>query len=307
MTTSFIENTMDIAMDCEVDTSMNEDNGNNENNGVMNTQETKQKILFTFQLLNNNNQFMNSDFSIDGKLLWIYFMTLSRNLVDRKKFFGYFKKTMNTFIEFKNRRLNPSEKMDYFRRCLFLSNLQYVILLQNNIDLCKNSCIVKITPSKNNKKSCSLLDDSTISDENNNVIGETNGSENQPHRGYKLFFRLLPNQQQLFINEFYNIFVELIEIFTIMQVHEYTLFDPIKTIQEIVVYAKNNNLVSFMNVLSSEIYDMGHILSFDQQIELFSDENRLYQLWNSGFITDNQGKFRIFILCLYYILKVRGK
>ena len=185
---------MDTNTDMEIDTE------NINNSDINKTVEPREKIIFVIRLLNDNTLYNKSEFSINGKFLWNYIMTLCKNLVHKRNFYGYFNKTMNTFLQFKNMQLNNSEKVDYFRRCLFLSNLQYIMLIKNDIQLLNKTCIIKITPSKNNKKSCSLIDDSSIIDENNKVIGETNGSENEPHRGHKLFNSFLPNNKQLFIN-----------------------------------------------------------------------------------------------------------
>ena len=259
------------------------------------------KILL---LENSNHLFTLSEISLNGKLLWHYTITLCKKL-DQRKFFGFFNKTMDLYTEFRQNKLENGEKMDYFRRCLLLCILEYIVHLKNKCSFMEKKNFIKITPSKNGKKMSCLLDDSSKIDENNNIIGETDGTENNPHRGHKLFTTFGYNLKNECITSFFDCFNELKEIFQIMDSNTYQLFDPIETIMKIVDYAKAKQLVSFMNLLTSEISDVYYTLSFSEQIELFSNKETLYSLWNTDFITNNQGKYRLFVLCLYFLTKLK--
>ena len=259
------------------------------------------KILL---LENSRHLFTSHEISLHGKLCWHYMITLCKNL-DQRKFFGFFNKTMDLYTRFRENGLKNGEIMDYFRRCLFLCILEYIVHLKKEYSFMENKHLIKITPSKNGKKMSCLLDDSSKIDENNQVIGETDGTENNPHRGHKLFTSFGYNVKNQCITSFFESSHELKEIFEMMNSNTYPVFDPIQTIMEMVHYAKEQHLVSFMNLLTSEISDVYYTLSFSQQIELFSDEETLYSLWNTDFITNNQGKYRLFVLCLTFLTKIK--
>jgi hypothetical protein len=76
--------------------------------------------------------------------------------------------------------------------------------------------------------------------------------------------------------------------------------DPILKVVEIVNYCKMNDNNNMIYYLASEINDNYYDLSIDEVINLFNDVDNLYRLWNSGFVSDNQGKLRILILSIYF-------
>jgi hypothetical protein len=50
-----------------------------------------------------------------------------------------------------------------------------------------------------------------------------------------------------------------------------------------------------------EFHDESHTLTQEQRNNLLNDYDSLNNLWQSGFITDYRGKFRIFIICIYFL------
>lgn len=251
-----------------------------------------QKIYF----LESKNNFNPNHFFINGKL-WAYIEVLSTNL-DRNKFIGYFNKTFMMYSDFKSNNLK--EVPDYFRRCQFLSLLESINLISNS-SLNNSIGLIKIGPSKNGKKNCCLIDDSTIIDENDNTIRITNGSELEPHRGFQMFNQLSEDKKKDIIDKFYYSFVFLKNILKRIKSDQYILFDPIEMLQRIVRYCEKNNIISLINLLSSEIHDTPYKLNIEQKINLFHNYDNLFTLWNTNFINENNGKFRIFVLSIHFM------
>jgi hypothetical protein len=165
----------------------------------------------------------------------------------------------------------------------------------------RNNCsLIKIGPSKDNKKNCTLIDDSTIIDKDTEEIHETSGTEEEPHRGFKMYEKLSFEEKTYMMNNCYDAFIELNNIY--LQINsKKILFDPINILEEIVNYAVKNNLFNLIYVLSCEISDTSYLISIEEQINLLKDKDNLYKLWNDDFITNNHGKLRIYILCIYFM------
>ena len=249
--------------------------------------------------LEYKNNFIPKILDINGRF-WHYIENLTLRL-DKRKFFGYFNKTLSMYPAFKQG--NFDEAIDYFRRCQLLAILQMMSFINNSLPQFSNTPgLIKIGPSKNSKKNCCIIDDSTVIDEkNNNSIRETDGSEKEPHRGYKMFTDLSFNIRTDVITSLHNSFIQLENILRRIKSRQYMLFNPIEMIQRIVKYCEAHKMYNVINTLSWEIHDSPYNLSIIEQIELFKDYDNLLKLWNNNLITNNQGKFRIFILAIHYM------
>jgi uncharacterized HAD superfamily protein len=82
---------------------------------------------------------------------------------------------------------------------------------------------------------------------------------------------------------------------------QYETFDPIAILQQIVKEIESTKNYDLINYLSSEVHDTSYLLSFEEKIELFNDYDSLNKLWKEDFITDHQGKLRIFLLCMVFL------
>jgi len=251
-------------------------------------------------ILNDSGNFTKDNISISGNY-WNYLNILIKNL-NTLRFKGYFNKTLFLYPKFKKSEIiKKGEISDYFRRCQLLSILQIMAFTNNSLPfLNKKQVFIKICPSKNGKKSCVLIDDSTMTNSENNEVRDTLGTEDEPHRGYKMFDQLSNEDANNFINTFYNVYLEFLKIIVMINDGHYIPFNPILKLQDIINYCKNNNYEHVIYSLACEIHDTPHELSYDEQINLFNDTDNLYKLWNDGFITDNQGKLRILILSIYF-------
>jgi hypothetical protein len=240
-------------------------------------------------------------FKVNNKL-WNYLNSLTTNL-NTNKFKYYFKKTMSMYIQFKNNNITNQNKLsDYFRRCQFLSILQMMGMFTNSLPQFGTSTgIIKIGPSKDGKKNCCIIDDSTIIDKDTNEIRDTNGSIDEHHRGHRLFNMLSTDYQEDVILVFDYMIHYLKNLLVFMNNKQYIMFDPIYMMQQIVHYCVSKNMVHFIHYLASEIHDTSYSLSYEEKLNLFKDYDFLHNLWYNNFITNNHGKLRIFILCLFYI------
>ena len=249
--------------------------------------------------LEYKNNFIPKTLDINGRF-WHYIENLTLRL-DKRKFFGYFNKTLSMYPSFKQG--NFDEAIDYFRRCQLLAILQMMSFINNSLPQFSHTPgLIKIGPSKNSKKNCCIIDDSTVIDvKNNNLIRETDGSEKEPHRGYKMFTDLSFNIRTDVITSLHNSFIQLENILRRIKSRQYMLFNPIEMIQRIVKYCEAHKMYNVINTLSWEIHDTPYNLSIVEQIELFKDYDNLLKLWNNNLITNNQGKFRIFILSIHYL------
>jgi hypothetical protein len=253
-------------------------------------------------IIDSNNNYEYKSFTVNNKL-WNYLNSLIKNL-DTYKFKGYFKKTMSMYPKFKTKTLiDEKEINDYFRRCNFLSLLQIMGMITNLLPQYNNSIgLIKIGPSKDGKKNCCIIDDSSVLDKDNNEIRDTDGSNEERHRGHRLFYyELTIEQREEVIVVFDNMLQLLKSIILRINCGQYIMFDPIYTIQRIVCYAAKNNMINFIDYMSWEIHDSPYLLSYEEKLNLFKDYDTLYNMWYNNFITNNQGKLRLFILCVFYI------
>jgi hypothetical protein len=267
-------------------------------NSVMEKQKRESKKV---NILNNDEKFTSNELLLSGNL-WNYFNSLINNL-NYVRFKGYFNKTLYLYPRFKNSDIKRAgELSDYFRRCQLLSILQGMAFLNNSLSfLGKNQFFIKIGPSKNEKKNCVLIDDSTVLNNETNELRETLGTEDELHRGFKMFNELNYEKRNDFIYSLHVVFNEFCGIINLINNDLYVSLDPVLKMVEIVNYCKmndnNNNMIYY---LASEINDNYYDLSIDEVINLFNDVDNLYKLWNSGFVSDNQGKLRILILSIYF-------
>lgn len=248
--------------------------------------------------LEYKNNFNHKILNISGKF-WHYIENLTTKL-DKRKFFGYFNKTLTMYPNFK--KGDFKEASDYFRRCQLLAILQLMSFINNSLpQFSHTSGLIKIGPSKNGKKNCCIIDDSTVIDDNDNSIRETNGTEKEPHRGFKMFNELTSDIKTDVITSFHHSFMQLENLLRRIKGRQYVLFNPIELIQRIVKYCQTKKMFNIINLLSWEIHDTPYKLSNIEQIKLFEDYDNLSKIWNDDLITDNQGKFRIFILSIHFM------
>jgi hypothetical protein len=260
----------------------------------------EKRELKKLSILNDNNNFTKNEISISGNF-WNYLNVLICNL-NRPRFKGYFNKTLFLYPKFKRSEITKQgEISDYFRRCQLLSILQLMAFLNNSLPfLNKKQTFIKVGPSKDGKKNCVLIDDSTMTNPENNEVRDTSGTEEEPHRGYKMFDKFTIQQSNDFINSFDYMFSEFSKIIKCIDDGSYIPLNPILKLKDIINYCKMKNYEHVIYALACEIHDTPHELSYDEQINLFNDIDNLYKLWNDGFISDNQGKLRILILCIYF-------
>jgi hypothetical protein len=239
----------------------------------------------------------NLKFKINDKL-WNYLIKLSDSLHIRK-FKGFFFKTMNLYQDFKHKKIIHNNLPDFYRRCQYLAILQIMAMFHN----ISSYHFIKIGPSILNKKSVCIIDDSTVIDTESFEIRISNGSINEPLRGFCLFNSLSPSEKDKIINLYFYLSKSLKFILLRLNYASYDPFDPILILQKIIHYSNHNRLYPLIDHLASEFFDLSHIFSYDHKIKLFEDYDKLLSLWNSNFITDNQGKLRIIILCILFIYK----
>ena len=249
-----------------------------------------------FYYLENKNNFNPNTFFINSKY-WDYINNLSINL-DKRKFIGYFNKTLSMHAEFKENKLK--EVPDYFRRCQFLSILESINFITCN-QFKNATALIKIGPSKNSKKNCCLIDDSTTIDEKDGTIRITNGNELEPHRGFEMFNSLSSDKKYDMINYFFSSLNYLKNILKKIKDDQYILFNPIELLQRIIRYSEKNKIFSLINFLSWEIHDSPYTFNIEQKINLFQNYDNLNNLWNTNFITENHGKLRLFILSIHFM------
>lgn len=246
-----------------------------------------------------DNIFKNNDYFSINKKYFDFVITVSNNL-DKRKFDGFFYKTIDTFSAFKNNTLgNPRV---YFRNCQFLIILERMAFFKNSFTQYKNSTgLIKIFQSKNNIKNGCIIDDSTIIDKITNDIRITNGSIEEPHRGFVMFQKMTIRDKKNTVNIFFESLNEFKKILKKINEEKYIMFDPIQILQRIVKYFSSKKMYNVILAFAWEIHDTPYLLNNDELIKLFENYDNLLKLWKSNFLSDNHGKFRIFILCVYYI------
>lgn len=240
-------------------------------------------------------------FIVDGNF-WHYVDIISKS-INIHKLRGYFYQTMQLSEKFKVKDLNNA--FDYFRRCQVISIIHGMALISGYFSYFRNSSgLIKIGPSKNLKKNCCIIDDSTVFDKETNIIRDSIGNNEEPNRGFKLYKNLNSLQQQDIIFKLDSMLRELSNILFNIKNKEYEKFDPIDVLQKIVIHCNKNKYESAINYLSMELHDTPYLLNQEERNCLFDDYTSLNDLWESGFITSNHGKFRIYILCIYFLNSV---
>jgi hypothetical protein len=231
-----------------------------------------------------------------------YIHTLLENL-NTDQFFDFFKKTMSMYKRFKFKKMiNHLERNNYYRRCQFLSILQSMAMIGGSLSLYNNSTgIIKIGPSKNSRKNCCIIDDSTVLDKGTNQIRDSIGNDDEPNRGHRLFYQFDFKERNDIITIFDFMLGQFIDIFIKIIDNKYILFDPIYMLKRIINYCKTKKYFNVISYLSWEIHDSPYLLTLEEKLELFNNDELLYSLWNNDFITNNKGKLRIYILCCYFI------
>lgn len=232
-----------------------------------------------------------------------YMYTISSKLLP-KQFRGYFNKTISMYPVFKVKNMtDPIEVADYFRRCYFLSIIQLMAMISGYLPQFDTTIgLIKIPPSKDGFKTACIIDDSTVLDKETGEIRDSNGSLDEPHRGHRFLYTTLSfDEREEVINIFYSVMTDFNTILAYIQNGYYSTFDPIKTLQEVVKHCIEKGRLNIVNNLAWEIHDEPHVLTQDERNSLFDDYDKLNQLWESNFITNNGGKLRIYILGFYFI------
>ena len=280
-----------------------------------NSTELPDMELYYFE---NNNLFNEKKLLISGKF-WNYIEILVTKL-DRKCFIGFFIKTLSMFPIFKAGDFDKA--FDYFRRCQLLAILQSMALIEDNglpqlyeilqltalmknndksSDFIDTTTLLKIGPSKSNKKNCCLIDDSNITNEEDKSIRNTLGTMKEPHRGYIMYDKLSNDNKNKMINSYHKMFIQFENIVRRIKNMQYMMFDPISLLQRIVKYSSLNNKNYVINYLATEIHDNAYLLDNDEKLKLFHNYDNLKKLWDSNFMTNNHGKFRVFVLSIHFI------
>lgn len=238
--------------------------------------------------------YLNSDFPIKIQT-WNYISTLTEKL-DSHKFKGYFMKTLYTYTSFKNKTITDKKDIhDYFKRCHFLSILQIIAMLSDDLPQFNNTIgLFKIS-----KKGC-IIDDSTVLDKETNEIRDSKGTIDEPHRGYRMFFDLSFKKREAVISVFEKYMGILHNILEQIKTSETHIFDPIANLQQIVIYCAEKKKYNLISYLAWEIHEEPYSLTLEEQIDLFMDYDALRKLWDEGVIADYHGKLRIYILCMYF-------
>ena len=174
--------------------------------------------------------------------------------------------------------------------------------IKNSLPQYKNSTgLIKICQSKNNKKSGCIIDDSTIIDKYTEETRISYGTDLEPHRGFEMFQKMTLSDKKKTSNAFYSSFIEFQKILKKVDEKKYIMFDPIQILQRIIQYFVKKNMHNVILAFAWEINDEPYVLNNNELVKLFENYDDLLKLWESNFISDNYGKFRIFILCIYYI------
>jgi hypothetical protein len=240
-----------------------------------------------------------SFFTVNSKV-FNYVDTLSHKL-STVQFRGYFTKTMSLYPKYRLKLLsNGIEVYDYYRRCHLISILQLMGMISKSLPQFRGSIgLMKIGNDKDGNKNYCVIDDSTVLD--NGIIRDSDGSLGEPHRGHRLFYSLPFDYGEDVIIVLDYMLGVLSNIFDNIKNNQNMNFDPILMIQRIVQYCLANDMYDLINYLAWEVHNEPHLLSQSERIDLFTSYEDLKSKWNSGYITDNQGKFRILILCIYYL------
>jgi hypothetical protein len=269
------------------------------NNLPLNTKKINEKEYLPIQLsyIDNSNNILN--FNLNGK----FFNNINyviNNKILYIKGYRYFlmNKIFNESEKFKNKELANASL--FFRDVQNFAIHEGLLHISNQCPYLKQS-FVKIGASKDLKKNCCIIDDSTIQEPETNIIRESKGDSLEPHRGYKLFKSLSTLQQQDVVFKLHAMGLEISKILNKIKNNEIVNFDPITILQKIANYCKNNNYEGGINYLAMEVHDKPYSLTQEERNNLFEDYDSLKNLWYSGFITDNHGKFRIYMFCIYFL------
>ena len=212
-----------------------------------------------------------------------------------------FLKLLEDYQKFKVKELDDPFS-NYFKSCQFFKVLESIGLIEGKFTYFGNSTgIIKIGPSKNLKKNSTIVDDSTVLDKDTQIIRDSIGNEEELHRGYLLYNSLSTLQQQDIVFNYHFTLKKLLNIFLKIKKNEIDLFDPIDILQKIVKHCILNKYESAINYLCMEVHDTPYLLTQEERNNLFNDYESLNKLWESGFITDNHGKFRIYIMSIYFL------
>lgn len=238
-------------------------------------------------------------FTVNDKV-FNYVDAISRKL-STNQFRGYFTMTMSLYPKYRVKLLPDGKEIyDYYRRCHFISILQLMGMVSKSLPQFKGSIgLMKIGKDKTGNKNYCVIDDSTVLD--GEIIRDSDGSPEEPHRGHRLFYSLPFDYGEDIILVLDHMLELLNNIMVRIKDNQTMDFDPILMIQRIVQYCLANNMYELINYLAWEVHDEPHLLSQTESIDLFTSYMDLKSKWDSGYITDNQGKFRILILCIYYL------
>jgi hypothetical protein len=238
-------------------------------------------------------------FKIDERI-FKYVDTISHKL-STNQFRGYFTRTMSIYPKYRVKLLVEKKELnDYYRRCHLISILQLMGMVSKSLPQFRGSIgLMKIGKDKNGNKNYCIIDDSTVLD--GEIIRDSNGCVREPHRGHRLFYSLPFDFREdviLVLDYMLNVLSKIIDN---LKNNQNMDFDPILMIQRIVQYCLANDNNDLINYLAWEVHNEPHTLSQHEIINLFTSYDDLKVKWDSGYITDNQGKLRLLIMCIYYL------
>lgn len=203
----------------------------------------------------------------------------------------FFLNVMDLYILFRvNNIKNKDTLKSYFDDCQFLYLLELLVIVSNKEPLFHNTSLFKV------HDGVAFVDYSCIYE--NGVYRVSNGSTNEPFRGYELFIRLDSLTKMNIINKFFYCMKELKEILKIIINEEYPEFNPEEWIfifGHMLLYKSNYRAIDlFANEFSGKIYE----LSFNQRIELFRDIEQNKNLWSSRFFK-HQARLRYLVMFIF--------
>lgn len=226
------------------------------------------------------------------------------NTLNRKSFSNFFKNLFETHLKyFEKNILTKSQSDEYHKRCMFISILEQMAYINNKLSMYGNSTgIIKIGLGKNKLKTYCVIDDSTVLDKNSGVIRNSVGSDEEPFRGILLFNSFSDAEKENLIKVLFDSFRSFKKIlYKLKNNTNNFLFDPIVMLNRIIKYFTLYDMKNAIQNLSWEINDAPYLLTHEERAKLFEDYDNIIEKWNSGYIVNSHGKFRMIILGIHFL------
>jgi len=189
---------------------------------------------------------------------------------------------------------------------MFISILEQMALVSKTLGMYGNSPgIIKIGLGKNKLKTYCVIDDSTVLDKDSGVIRNSVGSDEEPFRGILLFNSFSDLEKEDLIKVLFDSFRSFKKILYKLKNNTNNtnnfLFDPIVMLNRIIKYFTLYDMKNAIQNLSWEINDAPYLLTHEERLKLFEDYDNIIEKWNSGYIVNSHGKFRMIILGIHFL------